>query len=113
MLSMALLLSGTGPLGNTEWNERRSAGRGPEELEAGARSGGGHERAGLPARPDGEQDAEDDRAEGEGQGQEEHGQDHERDREPADHRHSPFPFNISPAAPAVNKMGSNLPFIRK
>jgi hypothetical protein len=79
-------------------------------LEAGARSGVSHERAGLPARADGEQDAEDDRTEGEGQRQEEHGQDHERDREPADHRHSPFAFNISPAAPAVNKKGSNLNF---
>jgi hypothetical protein len=67
-------------------------------------NGGGSE-SGLSARPDREENAEREEADGEGQRQKKDGQDHQRDGISRDHRLSPFPLILGSCRPPVKKRG--------
>jgi hypothetical protein len=92
---------------------RRSTRRASEE----GRPGGTGERVpgrrGLPARPDGQKDAEDDENHGERQGQEDRGQDQKWNGRPVDHALSSFAPILDASCAPVNKIGSNLSFTQK
>jgi hypothetical protein len=89
-------------------NRRRSAGRAPEERRTVRAAEDGPDEHRLAARPDGQEDTENEERDGEGQGQEDGGQDKERNGPAEDHGLSPFPFILGRSRPAVNKKGSNL-----
>jgi hypothetical protein len=93
---------------NVPWAERRKTRRSKRRAsEEGRPSSAGYDAAGiagLPARPDREEDAEKEKAEDKGQGQEKDGQDQEWDRKPGDHCLLPS-IILGRSRPFVNKEG--------
>jgi hypothetical protein len=98
------LFTGRISLRGAEKRRRSTRGTSEEDRPGGSANGGGGE-IGLPARPDREEDAEDEEADGERQRQEKNGQDHERYGVSRDHLLSPFFFILGSSCPHVNKDG--------
>jgi hypothetical protein len=94
-LIVVLLSSTDGSLGGKRRQARRSTGRASEGRGPGRTGTANALERGLAARPDREEDAEDEGRQGEGKGQEEDGQDDERDGQPREHLFSPFSLILS------------------